>query len=115
MGTGPPSRPTDAHGTSLYEGLSGMSVSACLRLSRADDGKRLSPPSSVPSRLLAADGPARRAASRASCCTQNWMLSVINWPRPTATSTVNLLRPTTVASSSHRALTISVIHRVTVT
>jgi len=28
-----------------------------------------------------ADGPARRATSRASCCTQTKMLRVINWPR----------------------------------
>jgi len=31
----------------------------------------------------AADGPARRAESRPSCCTQRWTLSVINWWRST--------------------------------
>jgi len=30
--------------------------------------------------LAVADGPGRHAASRASCCTQRWTLSVINWP-----------------------------------
>jgi len=40
-------------------------------------------------RSAVADRCARRAASRPSCCTQRWTLSVINW------------RPTTVASLSH--------------
>jgi len=50
---------------------------------------------SVPSGLIrasaAVDGPARRAAPRASCCRQRWLLSVINWPSTTA-SIVNLIR-----------------------
>ena len=38
----------------------------------------------------AADGPARRAASRASCCRRRWTLSVINWLSIVA-SVVNLV------------------------
>jgi len=42
-----------------------------------------------------ADGPARRAVSRASCCRQMWTLSVINWPQ-TVARVINLVRLTTV-------------------
>ena len=61
----------------------------------------LSPPVSVPARRdyvkvsAVADGPARRAASRASCCTQSRTVSVINWPS-TVGRIVNFVRPTTV-------------------
>jgi len=42
-----------------------------------------------------ADGPARRAASRASCSTYRWMVSEINCP-PTVASVANFVRPTTI-------------------
>jgi len=83
------------------------SVCACVRASgrrhlRTGRNRRLlvSPCSdyALYSRVAAvADGPARRAASCASSSTQRWTLSVTNGPRSTVASTINLVRPTTVA------------------
>ena len=51
-----------------------------------------------------ADGPARRAASRASCCTQRWTLSVTNCLANIDRRLSHfLVRPTTVTSLLHWA------------